>query len=146
MSVVAGDCAGFVFPLSVAAGVCEGATDASGLAMFSTVETVYSTDKGNTTASQSPAPTLTPSQTPAASVQPSQKPVVKKTTKNACTKVKAKKAKVTVKKGKKATLKFTVTAKNKKAKTTDKMKVTERIRRLSQYLRRNFLRVLLQLP
>ena len=82
------------------------------------------TDKGNTTASQSPAPTLTPSQTPAASVQPSQKPVVKKTTKNACTKVKAKKAKVTVKKGKKATLKFTVTAKNKKAKTTDKMKVT----------------------
>ena len=82
------------------------------------------TDKGNTTASQSPAPTLTPSQTPAASVQPSQKPVVKKTTKNACTKVKAKKAKVTVKKGKKATLKFTVTAKNKKAKTTDKMKVS----------------------
>ena len=82
------------------------------------------TDKGNTTASQSPAPTLTPSQTPAASVQPSQKPVVKKTTKNACTKVKAKKAKVTVKKGKKATLKFTVTAKNKKAKTTDKMTVS----------------------
>ena len=82
------------------------------------------TDKGNTTASQSPAPTLTPSQTPAASVQPSQKPVVKKTTKNACTKVKAKKAKVTVKKGKKATLKFAVTAKNKKAKTTDKMTVS----------------------
>ena len=78
--------------------------------------------------SQTPAasvqPTVTPSQTPAASVQPSQKPVVKKTTKNACTKVKAKKTKVTVKKGKKATLKFTVTAKNKKAKTTDKMKVT----------------------
>lgn len=82
------------------------------------------TDKGNTTASQSPAPTLTPSQTPAASVQPSQKPVVKKTTKNACTKVKAKKTKVTVKKGKKATLKFKVTAKNKKAKTTDKMTVS----------------------
>ena len=82
------------------------------------------TDKGNTTVSQSPAPTLTPSQKPTASVQPSQKPVVKKTTKNACTKVKAKKAKVTVKKGKKATLKFTVTAKNKKAKTTDKMKVS----------------------
>ena len=49
---------------------------------------------------------------------------VKKTTKNACVKVKAKKAKVTVKKGKKNTLKFTVIAKNKKAKTTDKMKVS----------------------
>ena len=78
--------------------------------------------------SQKPVASVQPSQKPAASVQPSQKPVVKKdtkkTTKNACTKVKAKKAKVTVKKGKKATLKFTVTAKNKKAKTTDKMKVT----------------------
>ena len=78
--------------------------------------------------SQKPAASVQPSQKPAASVQPSQKPVVKKdtkkTTKNACTKVKAKKAKVTVKKGKKATLKFTVTAKNKKVKTTDKMKVT----------------------
>ena len=78
--------------------------------------------------SQTPAASVQPSQKPAASVQPSQKPVVKKdtkkTTKNACTKVKAKKAKVTVKKGKKATLKFTVTAKNKKAKTTDKMKVS----------------------
>ena len=78
--------------------------------------------------SQKPAASVQPSQKPAASVQPSQKPVVKKdtkkTTKNACTKVKAKKAKVTVKKGKKATLKFTVTAKNKKAKTTDKMKVS----------------------
>ena len=77
--------------------------------------------------SQTPATSVAPSQTPAASVQPSQKPVVKKTTKttkNACTKVKAKKAKVTVKKGKKATLKFTVTAKNKKAKTTDKMTVS----------------------
>ena len=74
--------------------------------------------------SQTPAASVQPSQKPTASVQPSQKPVVKKTTKNACTKVKAKKAKVTVKKGKKATLKFTVTAKNKKAKTTDKMKVT----------------------
>ena len=78
--------------------------------------------------SQKPVASVQPSQKPAASVQPSQKPVVKKdtkkTTKNACTKVKAKKAKVTVKKGKKATLKFTVTAKNKKAKTTDKMKVS----------------------
>ena len=74
--------------------------------------------------SQTPAASVQPSQKPTASVQPSQKPVVKKTTKNACTKVKAKKAKVTVKKGKKATLKFTVTAKNKKAKTTDKMKVS----------------------
>ena len=74
--------------------------------------------------SQTPAASVQPSQKPAASVQPSQKPVVKKTTKNACTKVKAKKAKVTVKKGKKATLKFTVTAKNKKAKTTDKMTVS----------------------
>ena len=75
--------------------------------------------------SQKPVASVQPSQKPVASVQPSQKPVVKKntkTTKNACTKVKAKKAKVTVKKGKKATLKFTVTAKNKKAKTTDKMK------------------------
>ena len=78
--------------------------------------------------SQKPVASVQPSQKPVASVQPSQKPVVKKnakkTTKNACTKVKAKKAKVTVKKGKKATLKFTVTAKNKKAKTTDKMKVS----------------------
>ena len=77
--------------------------------------------------SQKPVASVQPSQKPAASVQPSQNPVVKKTTKttkNACTKVKAKKAKVTVKKGKKATLKFTVTAKNKKAKTTDKMKVS----------------------
>ena len=74
--------------------------------------------------SQTPSASVQPSQKPSASVQPSQKPVVKKTTKNACTKVKAKKAKVTVKKGKKATLKFTVTAKNKKAKTTDKMKVS----------------------
>ena len=74
--------------------------------------------------SQKPVASVQPSQKPAASVQPSQKPVVKKTTKNACTKVKAKKAKVTVKKGKKATLKFTVTAKNKKAKTTDKMTVS----------------------
>ena len=74
--------------------------------------------------SQTPAASVQPSQKPVASVQPSQKPVAKKTTKNACTKVKAKKAKVTVKKGKKATLKFTVTAKNKKVKTTDKMKVT----------------------
>ena len=77
--------------------------------------------------SQKPVASVQPSQKPVASVQPSQKPVVKKntkTTKNACTKVKAKKAKVTVKKGKKATLKFTVTAKNKKVKTTDKMKVT----------------------
>ena len=74
--------------------------------------------------SQKPAASVQPSQKPTASVQPSQKPVVKKDTKNACTKVKAKKAKVTVKKGKKATLKFTVTAKNKKAKTTDKMKVS----------------------
>ncbi len=77
--------------------------------------------------SQKPAASVQPSQKPAASVQPSQNPVVKKTTKttkNACTKVKAKKAKVTVKKGKKATLKFTVTAKNKKAKTTDKMTVS----------------------
>ena len=74
--------------------------------------------------SQKPVASVQPSQKPAASVQPSQKPVVKKdtkkTTKNACTKVKAKKAKVTVKKGKKATLKFTVTAKNKKAKTNNK--------------------------
>ena len=77
--------------------------------------------------SQKPVASVQPSQKPAASVQPSQNPVVKKTTKttkNACTKVKAKKAKVTVKKGKKATLKFTVTAKNKKAKTTDKMTVS----------------------
>ena len=74
--------------------------------------------------SQKPVAPVQPSQKPAASVQPSQKPVVKKTTKNACTKVKAKKAKVTVKKGKKATLKFAVTAKNKKAKTTDKMTVS----------------------
>ena len=74
--------------------------------------------------SQKPVASVQPSQKPVASVQPSQKPVVKKDTKNACTKVKAKKAKVTVKKGKKATLKFTVTAKNKKAKTTDKMKVS----------------------
>ena len=74
--------------------------------------------------SQKPVASVQPSQKPAASVQPSQKPVVKKTTKNACTKVKAKKAKVTVKKGKKATLKFAVTAKNKKAKTTDKMTVS----------------------
>ncbi len=74
--------------------------------------------------SQKPVASVQPSQKPAASVQPSQKPVVKKTTKNACTKVKAKKAKVTVKKCKKATLKFTVTAKNKKAKTTDKMTVS----------------------
>ena len=74
--------------------------------------------------SQKPVASVQPSQKPVASVQPSQKPVVKKTTKNVCTKVKAKKAKVTVKKGKKATLKFTVTAKNKKAKTTDKMKVS----------------------
>ena len=74
--------------------------------------------------SQTPVASVQPSQKPAASVQPSQKPVVKKTTKNACTKVKAKKAKVTVKKGKKATLKFAVTAKNKKAKTTDKMTVS----------------------
>ena len=74
--------------------------------------------------SQTPSASVQPSQKPSASVQPSQKPVVKKTTKNACTKVKAKKAKVTVKKGKKATLKFAVTAKNKKAKTTDKMTVS----------------------
>ena len=93
----------------------------------STVENIANPD-ASVAPSQTPATSVAPSQTPAASVQPSQKPVVKKdtkkTTKNACTKVKAKKAKVTVKKGKKATLKFTVTAKNKKAKTTDKMKVS----------------------
>ena len=84
----------------------------------------YQKASTQTTVAPSTQPTVAPSQTPAASVQPSQKPVVKKTTKNACTKVKAKKAKVTVKKGKKATLKFKVTAKNKKAKTTDKMTVS----------------------
>ena len=89
----------------------------------STVENIANPD-ASVAPSQTPATSVAPSQTPAASVQPSQKPVVKKTTKNACTKVKAKKAKVTVKKGKKATLKFTVTAKNKKAKTTDKMTVS----------------------
>ena len=103
----------------------------------STVENIANPD-ASVAPSQTPATSVAPSQTPAASVQPSQKPVAsvqpsqkpvvkkdtKKTTKNACTKVKAKKAKVTVKKGKKATLKFTVTAKNKKAKTTDKMKVS----------------------
>ena len=92
----------------------------------STQTTVAPSTQPTVAPSQTPAASVQPSQKPAASVQPSQKPVVKKTTKttkNACTKVKAKKAKVTVKKGKKATLKFKVTAKNKKAKTTDKMKV-----------------------
>lgn len=44
--------------------------------------------------------------------------------KNACKSVKAKKKTVTVKKGKTATVKFTVTAANKKLATTDKLKVT----------------------
>ena len=77
--------------------------------------------------SQKPVASVQPSQKPAASVQPSQKPVVKKTTKttkNACTKVKAKKAKVTVKKGKKAALKFTVKTAKKNTKTTDKVSVS----------------------
>ena len=90
----------------------------------STQTTVAPSTQPTVAPSQTPAASVQPSQKPAASVQPSQKPVVKKTTKNACTKVKAKKTKVTVKKGKKATLKFKVTAKNKKAKTTDKMKVS----------------------
>jgi len=68
------------------------------------------------TVSQNP----TTSQNPASTVAPTKAPTVK----NACTKVKAKKAKVTVKKGKKATLKFTVTAKTKSKKTTDKLSVS----------------------
>ena len=65
-------------------------------------------------------PTVRPTQTPV--VKPTAKPVVAK--KNVCKKVKAKKTKVTVKKGKKATLNFAVTAAKKNAKTTDKMKVS----------------------
>ena len=65
-------------------------------------------------------PTIRPTQTPV--VNPTAKPVVAK--KNVCKKVKAKKTKVTVKKGKKATLNFAVTAAKKNAKTTDKMKVS----------------------
>ena len=59
-------------------------------------------------------PTIRPTQTPV--VNPTAKPVVAK--KNVCKKVKAKKTKVTVKKGKKATLNFAVTAAKKNAKTT----------------------------
>lgn len=77
-----------------------------------------------TEASATPVPTVTPSVSPSVSPTTPTTPAVKASTKNATTKIKAAKPKVTVKKGKKATLKFTVTAKTKSKKTTDKMTVS----------------------
>lgn len=76
------------------------------------------------TAVPSAVPNAAPSQAPngngTVTPAPTKAPVVK----NACKSVKAKKKTVTVKKGKTATVKFTVTAANKKLATTDKLKVT----------------------
>lgn len=89
--------------------------------------TPLATDSPQATASA--APTVAPSATP--TVKPSATPASTKTAKNPCTKVKAKKTKVTVKKGKKITLKFTVTSKSKAKKTTDKMSVSVKNKKIA---------------
>lgn len=89
--------------------------------------TPLATDSPQATASA--APTVAASATP--TVKPSATPASTKTVKNPCTKVKAKKTKVTVKKGKKVTMKFTVTSKSKAKKTTDKMSVSVKNKKIA---------------
>ena len=72
-----------------------------------------------------------------ASPKPSVKPTEKPAASNPCKAIKAKKAKVTVKKGKNVTLQFTVTSKSKSKKTTDKISVIVKDKKIASVTKKS---------